>query len=238
MNTLLLRALYRIVSDVVDLTKHPEFGKGRQELDPRKRLLELQRQKNKKDADVVEYTSPKEKIKEGKELSEKERRFELNKLGKELLNKKIGNGKIIKTELAVKTSQYPALTITVDWPIGKHTRKDDYYIQYRVENDEEIRLEYNYNKVNVGKDAKTAAKKILEMIKAPYEVVETWKKGGKTLYVLKNFKSPNPNDRYQGWAPDVGGTNTFSKPEKAKEQIELMAGDKMLVSCLRKLVDR
>jgi hypothetical protein len=236
MNTLLLKALYRIVGDVVDLTKHPDFGKGRQELDPRKRFLELQRKKDKKDAEVVKYTPPEKKIEEDKELTEKERSLELSRLGKSLLNKKVGNGKIVKTEPGGKTFSYPVLKITVDWPVGRHTRKDDYYIQYR--DDDEIRIEYNYNKNRVGKDAKTAANKILEMIKAPYEVVETWKKGGKTLYVLKNLKSPNPNDRYQGWAPDVGGTSTFSKPEKAKEQIELMAGDKMLVSCLRKLIDR
>jgi hypothetical protein len=220
MNRLLLKALYRVVGDVVDITKHPDFKKGGKELDPRKRFLDMQRQRDQKESDVVKFDSTEDKVKEGKELTENERMIEIKKLGNALKGKTIDGGKV--TSVKVSKDRYPMVVVTVAWPIDKSVSRDeDYYIIYRE--DDSIRIEYKYNKVPVGKEGNAAASEILKMVKNPYEVAQKFKKGDTVLYVLKNFKSPNPNDRYQGWAPDVGATGTYGTPAKAKEQIGLMA---------------
>lgn len=220
MNILLLKALYRVVGDVVDITKHPDFKKGGKELDPRKRFLDMQRKRDQKESDVIKFDSTQDKVKEGKELTENERMIEIKKLGNALKGKTIDGGKV--TSVKVSKDRYPMVEITVAWPIEKNvTRDQKYYIIYRE--DDSIRIEYKYNKVPVGKDGIAAASEILKMVTNPYEVFQKFKKGNTVLYVLKNLNSPNPNDRYQGWGPDVGATDTYGTPAKAKEQIGLMA---------------
>jgi hypothetical protein len=210
MNRLLLKALYRVVGDVVDITKHPDFKKGGKELDPRKRFLDMQRQRDQKESDVVKFDSTEDKVKEGKELTENERMIEIKKLGNALKGKTIDGGKV--TSVKVSKDRYPMVEVTVAWPIEKNvTRDDTYYITYKE--DDDIRIEYRYNKVSVGKDGSTAASEILKMVQNPYQVAQKFKKGDTVLY---------PNDRYQGWGPDVGATDTYGTPTKAKEQLALM----------------